>query len=485
MSVHYEAQHSIVIVSKDHHKVHEIEIELQAKRIPCHYFHDIQDTQNVLPTKTNHAILILIDLSDITILDIDYLYRLKKRIGNVILFGLLFGIRQDVKSLFGEKIFQDIFYLPDDHGQLINHVTSGINRSPEAFSSALWGFIPNNEMIHESTDDRLRNALVGISPEIKYIRDTIKDIAPTSMNILTRGGRGTGKDIVASLLHTLSGRKNTGEYIKINCPSIPDTLLESELFGFEAGSFTGALKRKPGRLEYAKKGTIFLDEIGDISAGFQAKLLQFCEQKKFNRVGGLQTIEVDTRIIAATNAPLEKLISENVFRSDLYYRLNEYTIYMPALRNHAGDIPMLAHHFCNQFFQENDLEPVYISEPTLSRMMEYPWPGNVRELKAVIKRFVFTKNENVILEAVKQKHSVMQSISSPVEIIVPNFDIPKETGTRTILKENEKQVITDVLKRTHGNQTQAATMLGISYSSMRRRVQKFGLQNIHKELMYS
>ena len=257
----------------------------------------------------------------------------------------------------------------------------------------------------------------------------------------------------------VSNRKWAKSFVKINCPSIPETLLESELFGHEAGAFTGAQKRKPGRFELASDGTVFLDEVGDIPTTVQAKLLQFIESKKFNRVGGVETITINTRIISATNAPLERMIYEKEFREDLYYRLNEYDIHVPPLRERTEDIPELVNYFIRTFGTEFDKEPAVLSSAVLSTLMNYSWPGNVRELQSIIKRFVFTGDEEMMLASLK--------MSSPQS--EPADTIAEE------LEETEKKAIITALIEHHWNRRNAAKKLGMSYSSLRRRISKYSL----------
>ncbi|HIJ57199.1 MAG TPA: sigma-54 factor interaction domain-containing protein, partial [Deltaproteobacteria bacterium] len=187
------------------------------------------------------------------------------------------------------------------------------------------------------------NLLVGKSSAIKQIRHLVAQVAPSDMTVFIRGESGTGKDVVARLIHETSGR-DPNAFVKINCPAIPETLLESELFGHEPGAFTGAERRKPGRFELASGGTIFLDEIGDLPLNLQSKLLQVIEHRRFTRIGGTETVEVDVRIIAATNSPIEKMVAEGSFRADVFYRLNEYAIEMPPLRHRKEDIPFLVQH---------------------------------------------------------------------------------------------------------------------------------------------
>jgi transcriptional regulator with PAS, ATPase and Fis domain len=274
---------------------------------------------------------------------------------------------------------------------------------------------------------------------------------------LIRGESGTGKDIVARLIHEADGRD--GSFVKINCPTIPEALLESELFGHEPGAFTGAERRKPGRFELAAGGTIFLDEIGEIPGGVQSKLLQAIEHKQFTRLGGGATINTDARIVAATNAPLEDMIVERRFRSDLFYRLNQYAIELPPLRERSEDVPLLIDHFLQIYGVKHARPDLTLSPAMMSRLVRYSWPGNVRELEAVMHRFVLTGREDAIESAMERKPERARKDSPLGE-----------------LRQSEIRTLMAALTEARWNQRQAAGILGISYSSLRRRVKKYNLK---------
>jgi len=302
------------------------------------------------------------------------------------------------------------------------------------------------------------NSFLGESEAIRRIRHSVAQVAPSDLSVLILGETGTGKNVVARLIHESSGR-DPGTFEKINCPAIPEALLESELFGHEPGAFTGANRRKPGRFELASGGAIFLDEIGDLPGSLQSKLLQVLEQKGFTRLGGTETVEVNVRIIAATNAPIEELVSEGRFRDDVYYRLNEYTIHLPPLRERTEDIPLLARHFCSLYGSKFDRPNLEISSETLSLLSEQQWPGNVRELESLIRRFALDGDEASILE----------SVGRPV-------DKPAPVNMAEQVSETEMQAILAALKKTRWNQRKAAEILKMSYSSLRRRIDKYGLK---------
>ncbi|MCX7013920.1 MAG: sigma-54 dependent transcriptional regulator [Candidatus Sumerlaeota bacterium] len=302
--------------------------------------------------------------------------------------------------------------------------------------------------------------LIGESPAMTRIRRFVEEVASDDITVLIRGESGTGKNVVARLIHDQSGRARTGEFVRINCPAIPETLLESELFGHESGAFTGAERRKPGRFELAAEGTILLDEIAEIPPALQAKLLQAIEHKQFTRLGGNKTIRVNSRIVAATNAPLENMISQGRFREDLFYRLNEYCIYLPPLRQRTEDIPLLAQYFLGANGGRNGRHDLTLSPETMSCLVRHQWPGNVRELESVIKRFVISGREEDIIDALELHSNPAASAA--------NTDA---------LREVEIQTIFAALLECRWNQRKAAKALGISYSALRRRIAKYDLKS--------
>lgn len=301
-------------------------------------------------------------------------------------------------------------------------------------------------------------ALLGESVAIEQIRHAISEVAPSDMTVLIRGESGTGKDVVARLLHETSGREGT--FVKINCPAIPEALLESELFGHEAGAFTGANRRKPGRFELAGDGTVFLDEIGSIPSTVQAKLLQVVEHRQFTRVGGGKTIQMKARLVVATNAPLERMIEEGDYRLDLFYRLNEYAIEMPALRQRSEDIPLLVQHFLREASDRDGGGHPLVSPEMMSRLVRHQWPGNIRELKTVVARYALTGRE----ESIEGALGHMEAAS-------------RHTSAHESLRETERRTILAALVESRWNQRKAAKLLALSYSALRRRIEKYDLKN--------
>lgn len=336
-----------------------------------------------------------------------------------------------------------------ENGKLISQIESGFMGQDK--KTAREDELPNDSCFSTAI-------FVGESRDVLPIKQMVLHVAPTDVTVLVRGESGTGKEVIARLIHDLSGRNRTGDFVKINCPSIPDTLLESELFGHEAGAFTGASRKKPGRIEIAGNGTIFLDEIGDLSLSSQAKLLQILESKEYNRVGGTDLFKINARIIAATNAPLESMIATGRFRSDLFFRLNQFVIHLPPLRERTEDIPLLVDYFLSRC--ENKKVNGGISPSVLSKLVRYDWPGNVRELKSLVDRYVITGDECQILDLLHMNTDDSGAISSVNKI-----------------GEAEAELIQSVLIEERWNQRRAAQRLGIGYSALRRRIGKYKLKD--------
>jgi DNA-binding NtrC family response regulator len=300
---------------------------------------------------------------------------------------------------------------------------------------------------------------IGESRSIQQVRQLALEVAPTDMTVMLRGESGVGKGMAVRLIHAASGRGEQDKLIQINCTAIPDSLIESELFGHEAGAFTGAEKSKPGRFEFAAGGTIFLDEIGEIPAQLQVKLLNVIEQKEIYHLGGKKAIKVDARFVTATNAPLESLITVGKFRPDLFYRLNEFVINIPPLRERIEDLPVLIEYFCRTYGAQYGRPYIAVPPDMMGVMMSHKWPGNVRELETVIRRFCLSGKRESILE-----------------LIQPEEDKPK-LSRASLLAQNEVQTILAVLTENRWNQRRAAQSLGISYSALRRRIEKYNLKN--------
>lgn len=310
------------------------------------------------------------------------------------------------------------------------------------------------------------NYFLSKSKGMEEILRLIKQIADTKTTIMIYGETGTGKGLAAQALHNLSCRKNK-PFVKVNCAAIPETLLESELFGYEKGAFTGAVINKPGRFELANGGTIFLDEIGDITPLMQVKLLKVMQEKEFERLGGIKTIKTDVRIIAATNKNLENMVNEGLFRQDLYYRLNVVPIKMPPLRERKEDIPSLVEYFLKKCSYTSEKRKKNISKGALMKLINYSWPGNIRELENVIERCVVITNLKVI-----DVNDIPKYIweSGKCEDI-------NEGKLNDVVDVAEKNVIIKALEECDGNKTKASEMLGISRRSLHRKISKYNIED--------
>jgi two-component system response regulator PilR (NtrC family) len=313
--------------------------------------------------------------------------------------------------------------------------------------------------------------MIGNSKETLKVYTLINKVSATSANILILGESGTGKELAARAIHENSPRANM-PFITINCGGIPETLLESELFGYMRGSFTGAHTDKAGLFEMAGGGTIFLDEIGELPSVLQVKLLRVVQEKTFRRIGGSDDIKVDVRIISATNQNLIEKVKDGSFREDLYYRLNVIPIHLPPLRERKDDIPVLAKHFIEKYSREFNKEIRNISLYALELLMEYQFPGNIRELENIIERSVALETSNIILP-----ENLILSRDSGKQGVFQNFSIPDHgVQLNNLLAGFERQWIAKALEKSGGSKTKAAELLHVTFDSLRYRIEKLGLE---------
>ncbi len=313
--------------------------------------------------------------------------------------------------------------------------------------------------------------IIGTSNAIKDILASIEIVSTSRANVLITGESGTGKELVARAIHSASNRKDQ-PFIAINCAAIPAELIENELFGHEAGAYTGAVGLERGKVELADRGTLFLDEIGEMSLGMQVKLLRFIQEKEFYRIGGTEPVKSDCRIIAATNKDLEQEIKEGRFREDLFYRLNVIPIKVPPLRERKEDIPLLVEHFLRRYTEENQKFVKGVDHRAMDALVKYSWPGNIRELENTIERaVVFTRHETITLKDLPQK------IASTVLEDLRDDVIPEHLGDISGLKlaELEKLAVLNALKLENWNQTRAARRLGITRRQLRTKMIKYNL----------
>jgi DNA-binding NtrC family response regulator len=313
--------------------------------------------------------------------------------------------------------------------------------------------------------------LIGASPVMQKVFDTVKQVAPSRATVLITGESGTGKELIAAAIHEHSPRARR-PFIKLHCAALAETLLESELFGHERGSFTGAVGRREGRFEQADGGTLFLDEIGEISPATQVKLLRFLQEHEFERVGGNQTVKVDVRVVAATNRNLLERVKQGLFREDLYYRLNVVSIEMPPLRARPSDIPLLASFFLDKYGRENGKTMVGFSDGALERLVKYDWPGNVRELENAVERAVVVcRGDRIGAEDLAP--SIIPVTGTPA-------GMPPLPGST--MSELERYAILKTLEHTGGSTSRAAEILGISPRKIQYKLREYqGLPHAEKE----
>jgi two-component system response regulator PilR (NtrC family) len=346
----------------------------------------------------------------------------------------------------------------------------------EALADLLDGFLERRAAI--STEDQSPSVqrfreMIGRDEKMLIVFEWIRTAAKSDISVLILGPTGSGKEVVARMIHELS-RRSGAKFQAVNCAALPDTLFESEIFGYEKGAFTGAHDRKPGRLELANEGTLFLDEIADTSLIAQAKLLRVLEERRFERLGGNKSISVDFRLISATNRPLEQFVRDSRFREDLYYRINVIPIALPPLRERREDIPLLAEHFLAKYAEQMDKPVTTLSHHALELLLQHDWPGNIRELENVIERAVALESTPAILA---------ESLPPSIRGVVPRngngaaealpdggFDLEAH------VKEIERGYIAQALQRAGGVQVKAAELLGMSFRSFRYYVKKYNLR---------
>jgi formate hydrogenlyase transcriptional activator len=321
--------------------------------------------------------------------------------------------------------------------------------------------------VDQDRDSRRFEQIIGKSPALEAVLEQVEQVAPTDSTVLIQGETGTGKELIARAIHNLSARCGR-PFIKLNCAAIPFDLLESELFGHERGAFTGAIAQKIGRFEMADKGTLFLDEVGDIPPGLQPKLLRVLQEQEFERLGSTRTQQVDIRLVAATNRNLAQMVKRAEFRSDLYYRLNVFPIPLPALRERREDIPALVEHFVEIYSRRMDKQIEQIRTETMAALTSYPWPGNIRELQNFIERSVIVSSGNVLSPPMASLRAVAEA----------------ESTEAVTLEDVEREHIRKILEQTRwvvAGPNGAAARLGIKRSTLYFRMQKLGISRANRE----
>ncbi|MCA1562232.1 MAG: sigma 54-interacting transcriptional regulator [Acidobacteria bacterium] len=358
----------------------------------------------------------------------------------------------------------------------------------------------------EARPPRAPAAQLGTGEKMREVPDLIRRVADTDVTVLIRGESGTGKELVARAIHSTSARRDKA-FVKVNCAALPSGLLESELFGFERGAFTGAIQHKPGKFEFANHGTMFLDEISEMQPPLQAKLLQVLQDGEFARLGGRNDVKVDVRILAATNSDLEVAVSEGQFREDLFFRLNVICITLPPLRQRRDEIPGLTSLFLQQYAEHYNKPPIALASDTIRLFEEYEWPGNVRELENLVKRMVILGTDESVRREVAEAIASRTRLPGPIPALEPHPTTsgagvappprpavpavppaapaappPALTGSlkdiaRHAAREAEREMILRTLQQTRWNRREAAEILGISYKALLYKIKEAELDN--------
>src|SRR5215831_12045858 len=420
--------------------------------------------------RTFDPVIVLLDMSMNGMTGSELIHRLKEIKPSVAVVVL--SANKDPELIFkASKVGADDYISkPVDPKELDIRITKVLD------SQRLYAEVTQlREQVRRQSDFSM---LFGTSPKMLEVKTTIEQVADTTATVLIRGESGTGKEVVARMVYSESSRAEK-PFVKVNCAAIPHELLESELFGYEPGAFTGATRQKLGKFEQANGGTIFLDEISEMHPALQAKLLHVLQDHEFSRLGGKRDIQVDVRVLAATNKLLERAVEEGVFREDLFYRLNVVSIHIPPLRERREEIPVFLEYFLSRYSDYYSKHPPMFSEYAVSRMMEYAWPGNIRELENLVKRYVIVGNEAQIIRELSTHKPIVSSLSasqaasaaSPVSPAAggngTDLEMPSllEIGRRAAMQA-EREAIERVLAQTRWNRRQAAKILRISYKAL-------------------
>ena len=417
--------------------------------------------------RTNPPLVVVTDIKMPDMDGLELLDRLKlidSDIGVIVITG--YGtVESAVKAL--KKGAYDYFQKPFDNKRLVHVVKTCLDHVLLKKKSARL-----KEQLYEES---INYGIVGTSHRIRKVLDLFSRIADTDVTVLVRGESGTGKELAARALHAMSSRSSR-EMITVNCPALPEHILESELFGYSRGAFTGATSAKKGLFIAANKSTILLDEIADIPVSIQTKLLRVLQEKEIRPLGSTHNIKIDVRVIASTNQSLEEKIKKGEFREDLFYRLNVVSVTMPALREIPEDIPLIANHFLRKYTAKYEREEMRFSREAIKFMISYPWPGNVRQLENAVKRAVLLSDSNEISSAcLPQEKSEDPAMG---EINMPCFDnLPYKDAKEAVLKCFSQHYLTRTLKKTGGNVTAAAAMVGLERQALQRILRKYGIKS--------
>lgn len=365
-----------------------------------------------------------------------------------------------VNRIFNENIpfDEDIRLLA-----LVGSIIASAVKSRQEYMEEIERLMLENTLLHDELKDKSQySSIVGKSGKMQHVYDLISRVAPTNATVLIRGESGVGKELIADAIHYNSARSGK-PFVKVNCAALPESLIESELFGHEKGAFTGAQTMRVGRFEMADGGTIFLDEIGDLPAQTQIKLLRILQEREFERLGSNKPMKIDVRIVCATNRNLEEIIEKGIFREDLYYRINVFPIFIPALKERITDIPALVDHFISEYNRKNNARIRRISSAAIDILMMYHWPGNIRELENCIERACIMSVDNVI-----RSHNLPPTLQT-----AQSSGTKAKGGLETILGQMEQQLILETLQSTKGNMAKAAEVLKITERMLGIRIAKY------------
>ena len=435
--------------------------------------------------------LVLLDLATPGMSAFETLERLKQIKPDVAV--IMLSAQNDPETIFRASKMGADDYLgkPFEPKELDLRINRVLEKRPSAEVPQL------RDQVRRNCDFRM---LFGTSPKMEEVKYTIEQVADTNATVLIRGESGTGKEVVARMVYAQSGR-HLKPFVKVNCAAIPHELLESELFGYEPGAFTGANRQKLGKFDLANAGTIFLDEVSEMHPALQAKLLHVLQDGEFSRLGGKHDISVDVRVLAATNKPLERAVEEGLFREDLFYRLNVITIHIPPLRERREEIPLFLDFFLRKYSEFYGKTPAPFGDVAAGRMMEYSWPGNIRELENLVKRYVIVGNEAQIIRELTTRKPIVSSMTAPAsnqnnsgtsgKVDGGPFEIPVATARvnadaeipslleigRRAAMAAEREAIERVLTQTRWNRRQAARILKISYKALLNKLKVIEEQN--------
>jgi DNA-binding NtrC family response regulator len=445
-----------ILVVEDEEKLRRV-IELQLKTAG----YDVEQAGSAEDALklTNHADLILTDLRLPGISGLELLANLRRQDAHVpVIVMTAFGsIETAVEAMKAGAVD----FLPKPFS--LDHLMTVVNKALEVKTL----LAENRELRAELSQRYEFDNIVGRSSAMREIFATITRVAPTRATVLLCGESGVGKDMIARAIHHHSPRDGR-PFVKINCTALPENLMESELFGYEKGAFTGANLTKPGKFEQADTGTVFLDEIGDVPPSIQVKLLRILQEREFERLGSNKTRHIDVRVLAATNVDLRAALEQGTFREDLYYRLNVLPINIPPLRERKEDIPHLAQHFVKKLKKDLGSAVESISESALQRLLEYHWPGNVRELENVIERSMVLAS-GIVLDS----GDIRLDLAPKTRMAALDSFLPEGMT----LDQYEQNIIRDALNRANGNKSQAARLLGLTRNALRYRLSQMGIES--------